>query len=124
VRVAWSVASAFDQAYVAGPRPFLGVFGRELDPLPFPQQLENRTAHGAAVEEVLDSTLVADEPEPFVDEKPGDCPGWHTRKPSVPNPWEYPKGVRPVAGAYEEDVSRGENRPNSFQPVQLENAPV
>jgi hypothetical protein len=75
------------------------------------------------VEEVLDPTLVADEAEPFVDEKPRDCPGWHTRKPSVPNPQEYPKGVRPVTGAYEEDMSCGENRPN-FRPLGLENAPV
>ena len=36
---------------------------RELDALPFAQQLEHRAAHGAAMEEVLRAALVTDEPK-------------------------------------------------------------
>src|SRR5207248_2923321 len=80
----------FDQADVAGARPFLRVFGCELDPLPFAQQFEHRAADRAAVEEVLDSAFVADEPEPFVDEQACDCPGRHTRSPPFRTPRDIP----------------------------------
>jgi hypothetical protein len=76
----------FDQANIAGAGALLGVFGRELDPLPFAQELEHGPPDRAAVEEVLDSALVPDEPEAFVYEQPCDSPGWHNPKPSVPNP--------------------------------------
>src|SRR5262249_31181200 len=89
---------AFDQANVTGARALLRLFRRELDALPFAQQLKDRAAHGAAVEEVLDSVLVADETEPFVDQEACDCPRRHTR-PSVPDPQGYPKGTQPVTGA-------------------------
>jgi len=52
---------SFDQADVAGARALLRIFRRELDALSFSKKLEHRAPHGAAVEEVLDSTLVADE---------------------------------------------------------------
>src|SRR5690554_6216398 len=74
-----SGASAFDQPDVAGARP-LGRFLRlELDALPFAQQLEDGAAHGRAVEEMLDTSFVADEPEALVDEEPCNCAGRHTR---------------------------------------------
>jgi hypothetical protein len=44
------------------------------------------------MEEVLNSTFVADETESLVDEQSCDCPGWHTRSPPF----------RPL-----EDISRG-----------------
>src|SRR6185295_16623613 len=83
--------SAFDQADIARPRAFSGVLRRELDALSFAQQLEHRASHRAAVEEVLDAALVADEPESFVDEEPCDCAGWHTRSPPLlTHPGESP----------------------------------
>ena len=57
--------------------PFCRILRRELDALTFAQQLEHGASHRAAVEEVLDPALVADEPESFVDEEPCDCPGRH-----------------------------------------------
>jgi hypothetical protein len=71
--------SAFDQADFAGARAFAGFFDGELDALPLAKQLENRTSHRAAVEEVLDTALVADESESLVDQKASDRPGRHTR---------------------------------------------
>jgi hypothetical protein len=70
--------SAFDQTYIAGARTFLRVFRSELHPLAFTQQLEHRASDRAPMEKVLDSTLVADEPKPFVNEEACNCPGWHT----------------------------------------------
>src|SRR4051794_22034973 len=74
----------FDQPNVAGARPLLRIFRCEIDALTLAQQLEHRAPHGAAVEEVLNPALVADEPEPLVDQEPCDCPGWHSRTPPVP----------------------------------------
>src|SRR5207253_1988783 len=71
--------SAFDQPDLAGARTFSGFFGRELHPLPLAQQLEHGAADGAAMKEVLDTALVADESEPLVDQESSDRPGWHTR---------------------------------------------
>ena len=68
--------SALDQPNVAGPRALGGLFGRELHSLALAEQLENRAADGAAVEEVFDATLIADEPEPLVDEEACDSAGW------------------------------------------------
>src|SRR5262249_21965906 len=77
---------AFDQPHVARARPFLRFLRSELHPLTFAQQLEHRSADRAAMEKVFDSTLVADEPEPFVDQEACDCPGWHNPKPSRSDP--------------------------------------
>src|SRR4051812_27029743 len=74
-----SVTLAFDEADVAGARPFLRLFDREFHALTFAKQLEHGASHRAAVKEVLDSALVADEPKPFVDQEPCDSPGWHNR---------------------------------------------
>jgi hypothetical protein len=60
--------SAFDQPHVAGAWALLGIFRSELHTLAFPQQFEDGAAHRAAVEEVLDSTFVADESETLVDQ--------------------------------------------------------
>ena len=69
---------AFDEPHLTGTGSLAGLFGREFHSLAFPQELEDRPAHGAAMEEVLDPALVADEPEPLVDKKPSDRPGWHS----------------------------------------------
>ena len=79
MRDPWRLAVlAFDETHFAGARPFARVLRRELHPLTLPQQLENRTADGAPVEEVLDPTFIPDETEPLVDEQARDGPGWHT----------------------------------------------
>src|SRR5215212_1145711 len=44
-------ALTFDQPDLTGPGTLAGLFGRELHPLSFPQELENRTADRAAVKE-------------------------------------------------------------------------
>src|SRR5438094_6978598 len=59
--------SAFDQTHFAGPRALRGILGRELHPLSLAQQFEHGAPDGAAVEEMLDTTLVAEEPEALVD---------------------------------------------------------
>ena len=41
------------------------------------QQFENSAANRAAVKEMLDSTLISDEPETLVDEETCDSPGRH-----------------------------------------------
>ena len=56
----------FDETHVAGSRALLRVFGCEIDPLPLTQELEYRAADRATVEKVLNTTLVADKPESFV----------------------------------------------------------
>ena len=71
--------SAFDKPYVAGTWALLGIFRSEFHTLAFAQQLEDGAAYRAAVEEVLDSTFVADEPETFVDQQPSDSAVWHTQ---------------------------------------------
>ncbi|HVC21415.1 MAG TPA: hypothetical protein VNE16_15180, partial [Vicinamibacterales bacterium] len=73
------VVLAFDEANLAGARPLGGFFNREFDPLPLAQQLEHRTANGAAMEEVLDAPFIADEAEAFVDEEPCNRARRHTR---------------------------------------------
>ena len=47
--------SAFDQPDVAGAGALAGLFGLELHPLAFPQELEHRPTDRAAMEEVLDT---------------------------------------------------------------------
>jgi hypothetical protein len=71
--------SAFDQTDFTSARTLARLFRRELDALTFAQQLEHGAPDRAAVEEVLDTAFVADEAEAFVDQKPSDRPGWHTR---------------------------------------------
>src|SRR5262249_45429835 len=79
----------FYQANVTRPRPLLRILRREFHPLTFPQQLEDGSPDRAAVEKVLDPTLVADETESLVDEESCNCPGWHKRRlrsPMLENP--------------------------------------
>src|SRR5580765_1741326 len=84
--------SAFDQANISRARSLAGILGCKFHALPFAKKFENGASHRAAMEEVLDAALVADEAESLVDEKSCDCPGWHTRSPPF----------RPL-----EDISRG-----------------
>ncbi len=70
---------AFDQAHVARSRSFGRFLDLELDSLAFAQELEDGAANRAAVEEVLDPALVANEPEPFVNQKASDSTRRHTR---------------------------------------------
>src|SRR5262245_24890389 len=89
----WRSASALDQSDFSGTGPLAGLLWRELHALAFPQQLEHRPAHGAAMEEVLDAPLVADEAEALVNQEPSDRPGWHNPCPPkrrVRNSREHP----------------------------------
>jgi hypothetical protein len=67
----------------------LRILRREFDSLTFPQKLEDGSTDRAAVEKVLDPTLVADETESLVDQESCNCPGWHKRRlrsPMLENP--------------------------------------
>jgi hypothetical protein len=79
VRFVGRVESTFEEANLSGARALAGVFLCELDALPFAQQLEHGATDRAAMEEMLDSAFVADESEPFVDQKASDSSGRHTR---------------------------------------------
>jgi hypothetical protein len=57
----------FNQPYVSSPRTFLGFLDSELDALAFPEQLEHRTPHGAAMKEMLQARFIPDESKAFVD---------------------------------------------------------
>src|SRR5262245_52463857 len=78
--------SAFDETDVARARAFRRLFRLEVDALTFAQQFEHRVAHGAAMEEVLGPSLVADETEALVDQKTCDCAGRHSPAPPMPLP--------------------------------------
>ena len=68
---------AFDQTDIASARALLRILRSEFDSLAFPQQFEYCAADRAAVEKMLDPTLIADEPEAFVDEQSCNRPRWH-----------------------------------------------
>src|SRR5688572_1149593 len=70
---------ALEQAHVARARTLGGILRLEIHALPFTEKLEHRVAHGTPVEEMFGATLVADEPESFVDEKTCDSAGRHSR---------------------------------------------
>ena len=72
---------ALEQANFAGARALLRLLGSELDALTLAQELEHRAAHRAAVEEVLDAPLVADEPETLVDQQTCDSAARHAVPP-------------------------------------------
>ena len=57
----------FNQSHVSGARTFLRFLDRELDALAFPEQLEHRATHRAAVKEVLEAGFITNEPEALVD---------------------------------------------------------
>ena len=69
----------FYQTDISGAWTLLRFLRSEFDALTLAEQLENGAADGAAMKEVLDSPFIADEPEPFVDEKPCNRAGRHTR---------------------------------------------
>ena len=55
------------EADISGARALLRILRSELDALTFAEQFENGAANGAAMEEVLDPSFVANEPETLVD---------------------------------------------------------
>jgi hypothetical protein len=73
--------SAFDESHLTGARALGGFLLGELDALPFAQQLEHRPPNGAPMEEMLSSTLIANEAEAFIDEETCNRPGLHTYPP-------------------------------------------
>jgi hypothetical protein len=75
----------FYEANVAGARALLRFLRSELDALAFTQQLEDGAPDRAAMEEVFDSSFIADKPETLVDQKTCDRTGRHARvPPNVP----------------------------------------
>ena len=81
--------SAFDQPDITGARALLGFLRSELHALAFAEQLEHRTANGAAVKEMLKPALVADEPKPLSMRSRAIVPVGITRSP----PFRSPKGI-------------------------------
>jgi hypothetical protein len=71
-------ASAFDESYLTGAGAFWRFLLGEFDALSFTQQLEHRPPHGAAMEEMLSSSLIANEAEALIDEETCNRPGLHT----------------------------------------------
>jgi hypothetical protein len=69
----------FYETDVSGARSLLRFLRSELHTLPLAEQLENGAADRAAMEEVFDTSLIADKSEPFVDQKACDRAGRHTR---------------------------------------------
>jgi hypothetical protein len=69
----------FYETNVAGARTLLRLLRGELHALSFAKQLEDGAPNRAAMEEVFDSSLIADKPETLVDQKPCDRAGRHTR---------------------------------------------
>src|SRR3954464_4618374 len=84
-------SSAFDEPYVARPWALARILRREINPLSFAQQFEDRPAHRTAVEEVFDAALIANEAEALVDEESCDSPARHTRSPPF-GPRGNPRG--------------------------------
>ncbi len=70
---------AFDQTDISRARALGRFLVLELDALSFAEQLEDRSADGAPVEEMLDPSFITNEPEAFVDEEPCNRAGGHTR---------------------------------------------
>ena len=60
---------AVDEPHFSGARSLGRLFGRELDPLTFAEQLEHGATNRRAMKEVLDTTFVANEAETLVDEQ-------------------------------------------------------
>src|SRR5712691_8504343 len=73
----------FDQSNISSARTLGRILGGEVHPLPFAQQLEDGTPDSAAVEEMFDAALIADEAKAFVDEETCDSPGRHSRVPPM-----------------------------------------
>ena len=69
------------QTNIASARTLLGFLRGEINPLALTQELEDDAAHRAAVEEVFNSALIADESKPFVNQQTRDRAGWHTVPP-------------------------------------------
>ena len=67
-----------EQSHVSSTRSLAGILGTELDTLAFAEQLEDGAANGAAVEEVFNARLIANEAEAFVDEQASNGSRRHT----------------------------------------------
>jgi hypothetical protein len=57
----------FNKSNVSCTWTLLGFLDREVDTLAFPQQLEHRAPHGAAMKEMLEAGFITDESEALVD---------------------------------------------------------
>lgn len=83
IRILRSGPLPLDQADIACSRS-LGRFLRlKFHTLALSEQLEHSAAYSAAMEEVLDTALIADESESLVDEEACDSPGGHNLGPPM-----------------------------------------
>jgi hypothetical protein len=74
---------SFDQADVAGARPFRRILRLKFHTLALSEQLEHSAANSTAMKEVLGSALIADEPKSLVYEEACDSPGGHNLGPPM-----------------------------------------
>ena len=84
-------ALVLDQTYFTGAGTLGRLFDGELDALALPQQLEHRSPNRAAMEEMLDSALIADEAETFVDQETRDRTAGHTYSSDTRTPLSPPR---------------------------------
>ena len=77
-----------DQPDVTRARSFRRVFRRKFHTLAFSQQLEDSSAHCAAVKKMLDAAFIADKPEPLVDQETSNSPVRHTVSSDARVAWE------------------------------------
>jgi len=87
---------AFDQTHIARAGAFLRLLRGELHTLAFSQKLEHGPPNGAAVEEMLNPSLIPDEPETLVNEKTRDRAGRHTLPSDERTPENIPR-AQPAA---------------------------
>jgi hypothetical protein len=98
---------ALDQTDITRARSLGRFLGLELDALSLAKQFEHRSADGASVEEMLYPSLVANEPESFVDEEPCNRPGRHTRILRMARTLRTSQGIEAVAQGNRRRVGGG-----------------
>ena len=84
VRRDGAAALCVEQSHVARARTLAGVLGVEFDALTFAKQLEHGATNGAAMEEVFNARLIANEAKTLVDEKASNSSRRHTVTSDVP----------------------------------------
>src|SRR5687768_12283103 len=77
IRILRSGPLPLDQADIACSRSLGGFLRLKFHTLALSEQLEHSASYSAAMEEVLDTALIADESESLVDEEACDSPGGH-----------------------------------------------
>ena len=74
---------AVDELHLASTRALGRLFHSELYTLTLTEQFEDGTSHLTAVEEVLDSSFIANKTKALIDEEPCNGTAWHTLSPPI-----------------------------------------